>query len=79
VDGVHPQHGGLPVGDGVDLADQPVAVEDRQGEVAPAALGRGLGRGSVDPQHLGGSAGRLDPVELRAVDEALVLVLVLGL
>ena len=29
----------------------------------------------VDPQRLGASAGRLDAVELRAVDEALVLVL----
>jgi mRNA interferase MazF len=29
----------------------------------------------VDPQRLGRSAGRLDPGELRAVDEALMLVL----
>jgi mRNA interferase MazF len=29
----------------------------------------------VDPQRLGGSAGRLDPDELSAVDEALTLVL----
>jgi mRNA interferase MazF len=29
----------------------------------------------VDPQRLGRSAGRLDPIELRAVDEALSLVL----
>ena len=29
----------------------------------------------VDPQHLGRSAGRLDASELRAVDEALMLVL----
>jgi mRNA interferase MazF len=29
----------------------------------------------VDPQRLGGSAGRLDAIELRAVDEALMLVL----
>lgn len=29
----------------------------------------------VDPQRLGASAGRLDATELRAVDEALVLVL----
>ncbi len=29
----------------------------------------------VDPARLGGSAGRLDPDELRAVDEALALVL----
>ena len=29
----------------------------------------------VDPQRLGRSAGRLDPYELRAVDEALALVL----
>ena len=29
----------------------------------------------VDPQRLGRSAGRLDPAELRAVDEALQLVL----
>jgi mRNA interferase MazF len=29
----------------------------------------------VDPQRLGRSAGRLDPDELRAVDEALALVL----
>jgi len=29
----------------------------------------------VDPQHLGRSAGRLDATELRAADEALLLVL----
>lgn len=29
----------------------------------------------VDPQRLGRSAGRLDPTELRAVDDALMLVL----
>jgi mRNA interferase MazF len=29
----------------------------------------------VDPQRLGPSAGRLDPAELRALDEALALVL----
>ena len=29
----------------------------------------------VDPQRLGRSAGRLDPAELRALDEALLLVL----
>jgi mRNA interferase MazF len=29
----------------------------------------------VDPQRLGGSAGRLDATELRAVDEALLLVI----
>jgi mRNA interferase MazF len=29
----------------------------------------------VDPQRLGGSAGRLDAAELRAVDEALALIL----
>jgi glyoxylase-like metal-dependent hydrolase (beta-lactamase superfamily II) len=39
---VHPQHGGLAVAGGVDLPDEPVAVEDREGEVAPAALVRGL-------------------------------------
>ena len=42
VDRVHPQDGGLAVGGGVDLPDQPVLVEHREGEVAPAALGRGL-------------------------------------
>ena len=36
------KHGGLAVGRGVDLPDQPVVVEHREGEVAPAALGRGL-------------------------------------
>jgi hypothetical protein len=30
VDRVHPQHTGLAVGDGVELADQPVLVQDRQ-------------------------------------------------
>ena len=39
---MHPQHGGLAVGGGVDLPDQPVVVEHREGVVAPAALGRGL-------------------------------------
>jgi mRNA interferase MazF len=29
----------------------------------------------VDPQRLGASAGRLDATELRAIDEALILVL----
>ena len=38
VDRMHPQHGGLAVGGGVDLPDEPVAVEYREREVAPAAL-----------------------------------------
>ena len=42
MDRVDPQHGGLAVGGGVELPDQTIVVEDRQGEVAPAALGRGL-------------------------------------
>src|SRR5690242_9341398 len=42
VDRVHAQDARLPVGDGVQLPDQAVAVEDRQGEVAEAALGRRL-------------------------------------
>src|SRR6266702_8868466 len=39
VDRVDPEHAGLAVGGGVQLSDQPVAVEDRQREVPPAALG----------------------------------------
>src|SRR5258705_9471971 len=39
VDRVHPQHTGLAVGGGVELADQPVLVQDWQRPVAPAALG----------------------------------------
>jgi hypothetical protein len=35
VDGVHGQPAVLAVGRGVDLADQPVVVQDRQGEVPP--------------------------------------------
>src|SRR5204863_6629607 len=42
VDRVHSQDGGLAVGGGVELADQAFAVEDREREVAPAALGGGL-------------------------------------
>ena len=42
VDRVHPQPRILPVGDSVQLPDQPVMVEDRQRKVAPASLGRGL-------------------------------------
>jgi len=36
------QHPGLAAGGGIELADQPVAVQDRQREVPPPALGRGL-------------------------------------
>src|SRR5690242_16970491 len=39
VDRVDPEHAGLAVGDGVELPDEPVAVEDRQREVPPAAFG----------------------------------------
>ena len=42
VDRVDPQHPGLAVGGGVELAHQPVAVQDRQREVPPAPLGGGL-------------------------------------
>jgi hypothetical protein len=42
VQGVDPQDPGLAVGGSVELADQPVAVEHRQREVAPPALGDGL-------------------------------------
>ena len=68
VDRVHPQRGGLAVGGGVELPDQPVVVEDRQGEVAPAALGRGLvhlERVLVVEQLLGADAVVDEPVERR--------------
>jgi hypothetical protein len=39
---VDPEHPGLAVGEGVELADQLVAGQDRQREVPPLALGRGL-------------------------------------
>ena len=42
VNRVHLEDGGLAVGGGVDLPDEPVVVEHREGEVAPAAFGRGL-------------------------------------
>jgi hypothetical protein len=39
---VDPEHPGLAVGQGVELAGQLVAGQDRQREVPPPALGRGL-------------------------------------
>ena len=39
VDRVDPMHPGLAVGGGVELSHQPVAVQDRQREVPPTALG----------------------------------------
>jgi hypothetical protein len=42
VDGVHAQDPGLAVRRRVELPDQPVVVQDRQREVAPAPLRRGL-------------------------------------
>jgi len=39
---VHPQHGGLAVGGGVNFPDQPVVVDYRERKVAPAALGRAV-------------------------------------
>ena len=39
VDRADEQHAGLAVGPGVELPDQPVAVQDREGVVAPPALG----------------------------------------
>jgi hypothetical protein len=42
VDRVDPEHPGLAVGQGVELAGQLVAGQDRQREVPPPALGRGL-------------------------------------
>ena len=42
VDRVDEEPAGLAVGGGVELPDQPVAVQDRQGEVAPAPLRGGL-------------------------------------
>jgi hypothetical protein len=39
---VDPEHPGLAVGEGVELARQLVAGQDRQREVPPPALGRGL-------------------------------------
>jgi hypothetical protein len=39
MDSVYPQHRGLAIGGGVDLADQPVVVEDGQCEEPPAPLG----------------------------------------
>ena len=42
VDGVDDEGAGLAVGLGVELPDEPVVVEDRQREVAPAAFVLGL-------------------------------------
>ena len=42
VHGPNVEHRGLAIGRRVDLADQPVAVEDRQREVAPPPVGRRL-------------------------------------
>src|SRR5271163_4996381 len=42
VDRVDPQHPGFAVGGGVELAHQLVGVQDRQREISPPALGRGL-------------------------------------
>jgi hypothetical protein len=42
VDGVHAQDARIAVGGGVELADEPVAEQDRQRVVAPAALGGGF-------------------------------------
>src|ERR1051325_10673160 len=42
VDRVHAEDARLAVGGRVELPDQAVAVENREGEVAPAALGRRL-------------------------------------
>jgi hypothetical protein len=42
MDRVDPEHPRLAVGEGVELARQLVAGQDRQREVPPPALGRGL-------------------------------------
>src|SRR6188474_2703568 len=42
VDRVHSEDAGVTVGEGIDLPDEPVVVENRQREVAPAPLRRRL-------------------------------------
>jgi len=42
VHGIDTQHAGLAVGGGVELADEPVGVADRERELPPAALRRRL-------------------------------------
>ena len=61
VDRVDPQYPGLAVGDGVELAHQPVAVKNRQRKITPSALRSGL----VHLQLV---------VELKELDHALAVV-----
>ena len=68
VDRIDPEHAGLAVRGGVDLADQPVAVQHRERVVAPSALGRGLVHLElvVEVEQLEGALAVVDePVERR--------------